>query len=95
MRHILLLEEAAEDLEQARRFYNDRQAGIGDRCVASLLADIASLDRLHGIHPRHHGCYRMLASRFPLGIYYQEVEPETRVVAVLDCGVVRVGSAAR
>jgi len=38
----------------------------------------------HGIHQRHWNCFRMLASRFPFGIYYVEAEQETRVVAVLD-----------
>jgi len=38
----------------------------------------------HGIHFRHFGCYRMLAHRFPFGIYYRETENETQVIAVLD-----------
>lgn len=84
MRRVLVLREAADDLEAARRFYEERQAGIGEYCVSSLLADIRSLALFHGIHRRQHGCFRLLASRFPFGIYYQEVELETRVVAVLD-----------
>ena len=71
-------------LAEAQRFYDEREAGVGDYCVASLLADIASLGLFHGIHRRHHGCFRLLASRFPFGIYYLEAENETRVVAVLD-----------
>jgi plasmid stabilization system protein ParE len=76
--------EAVEDLEEARRFYEEREAGIGEYYLASLLADIESLALFHGIHSRQHGCLRMLASRFPFGIYYVEAEHETRVVAVLD-----------
>jgi hypothetical protein len=57
---------------------------VGEYCVTSLQADIESLARYHGIHRRQYGCYRMLASRFPFGIYYLETEAETRVVAVLD-----------
>jgi len=37
-----------------------------------------------GFIQRHWKCFRMLASRFPFGIYYVEAEQETRVVAVLD-----------
>ena len=33
---------------------------------------------------RFFGCYRMLASRFPFGLYYQETSAEIRVVAILD-----------
>ena len=84
MRRVVVLAEAAEDLEAARRFYDAREAGIGDYCVTSLLVDIESLALYHGIHPKHHGCFRMLASRFPFGIYYLEAEHETRVVAALD-----------
>ena len=84
MRRVVLLTEAVEDLEQARRFYDDREAGVGAYCVTSLLADLESLALFHGIHRPQHGCLRMLAGRFPFGIYYLEAENETRVVAVLD-----------
>lgn len=84
MRRVVLLAEAAEDLEQARDFYNQQQAGVGEYCVSSLLADLESLTLYHGIHGRHHDCFRMLASRFPFGIYYLETAHETRVVAILD-----------
>ena len=49
-----------------------------------LLADIESLALYHGVHRRQYGCFRMLANRFPFGIYYVEAEHETQVVAVLD-----------
>jgi hypothetical protein len=84
MRRVAVLAEAAEDLEAAQRFYDAREAGVGDYCVTSLLADIESLAFHHGIHRQQYGCFRMLASRFPFGIYYLEAEHETRVVAVLD-----------
>ena len=70
MRHVLLVAEASEDLEAARDFYNQRERGIGDYCVDSLLTDIESLSLYHGIHRLQFGCHRMLASRFPFGIYY-------------------------
>jgi len=85
MRRVVVLAEAAEDLEEARKFYDARELGAGDYCVTSLLADIRSLTLYyHGIHFRQYGCYRMLAHRFPFGIYYAETPDETRVVAVLD-----------
>ena len=39
MRRVVVLAEAAEDLEEARRFYDAREPGVGDYCVTSLLAD--------------------------------------------------------
>ena len=84
MREVVVLADAAEDLEAARAFYEAREAGLGDYCVTSLLADIESLALFHGIHREQSGCLRMLASRFPFGIYYLEDERETRVLAVLD-----------
>jgi plasmid stabilization system protein ParE len=84
MRRVVVLAEAAEDLEAAQAFYNAQEAGVGEHCVNSLLNDIESLALYHGIHCQQHGCFRMLAHRFPFGIYYLEVQHETRVVAVLD-----------
>ena len=48
--------------------------GVGDYCVRSLIADMEKLTDYHGIHPKHFDCYRMLASRFPFGVYYQIIE---------------------
>lgn len=84
MRKVVVLAEAAGDLEAGRRFYDAQQAGIGDYFVTSLLADLGRLALFHGIHRQQYGCFRMLASRFPFGIYYLETEQETQVVAVLD-----------
>ena len=68
MRRVVVLAEAAEDLEEAREFYDARETGVGEYCVRSLISDIESLKRFHGIHRQQHGCFRMLASRFPFGI---------------------------
>ena len=84
MRTVVVLAEAAEDIEQARDFYDAQEPGIGDYCADSLLADIESLALYHGIHSRQFGLYRMLAHRFPFGIYYREAQSETQVLAVLD-----------
>jgi hypothetical protein len=83
---VIVLAQAAEDIEQARDFYDVQEPGIGDYCADSLVADIESLAVYHGIHSRHFGFYRALAHRFPFGIYYRETEtePETQVFAVLD-----------
>ena len=84
MRKVVVLAEAAEDIEQARDFYDAQEVGIGDYYADSLVADIESLALYHGIHSRHFGLFRMLADLFPFGIYDRETDIETQVIAVLD-----------
>lgn len=84
MRTVVVLEDAAEDIERAREFYDDIESGIGDYCADSLLADIERLTLLHGVHEKHLGFFRMLSDRFPFGIYYREAQDRTEVYAVLD-----------
>src|SRR6266545_3060854 len=55
MRRVVVLAEAAEDIEAARDFYDAQQPGIGDFCADSLVNDIASLALYHGIHLRQLG----------------------------------------
>jgi hypothetical protein len=84
LKQVVVLADVAEDLEAARDFYEAQEAGIGGYCVDSLLADIESLRLFSGIHPLHFQFHRMLASRFPFGIYYREQGDESQVFAVLD-----------
>jgi hypothetical protein len=81
---VVVVEDAAQDLESGRRFYDSREPGVGDYFVESLLSDLSSLSLYSGIHPIHFGYYRMLSKRFPFGIYY-EIESDTAYVyAILD-----------
>ncbi len=82
MKSVIVLSDAAVDLELGRDFYEGRENGIGDYFVDSLLSDIESLNLFHGIHVKEFGFYRMLASRFSFGIYYDELEAVVRVFAV-------------
>jgi hypothetical protein len=76
---VVILEDAAEDLESGRHFYESREPGIGDYFVESILSDLGSLVLYAGIHPVRFGFHRMLSKRFPFGIYY-EVEGQTAYV---------------
>jgi hypothetical protein len=81
---VVVLEDAAGDLEAGRCFYESREPGVGDYFLESLLSDLDSLILYAGIHSRHFGFHRMLSKRFPFGLYY-EVEGETAYVyAILD-----------
>lgn len=81
---VILLDEAVDDLEIGRRFYDDQEEGIGAYFVTSLLSDVASLHLYSGIHSLHFDFHRMLSKRFPFAVYYEVVSGQTRVVAVLD-----------
>ena len=84
MKRVVVLADAAEDIEAARDFYEAQDRGVGEYCVDSLLPDIESLGLFSGIDPIYFEFHRMLASRFPFGIYYREHGDETQVFAVLD-----------
>ena len=84
MKPVVVLAEAAEDIESARDFYEVQQVGVGAYFVDSLLSDIERLSQLSGVHPKHFDLHRMLASRFPFAIYYRESASQTQVFAVLD-----------
>ena len=84
MTEVVVLAEAAADIENARAFYDSQCPGIGDYCADCLVSDIESLVLFHGIHLKQFGFYRLLSDRFPFGIYYRETETRTEVFAVLD-----------
>jgi len=81
---IVILEDAAQDLEAGRRFYESRQSGIGDYFVESILSDLESLVLYAGIHRKHFGFYRVLSRRFPFGIYYEFQHETVFIYAILD-----------
>jgi len=65
---VVVLEDAAADLEAGRHFYESRETRVGDCFLESLLSDLDSLVLYAGIHSRHVGFHRMLSKRFPFGI---------------------------
>jgi hypothetical protein len=81
---IEILDDAEDDLQQGREFYNRLESGIGDYFVAALVADIDSLVLFSGIHPIDFGFHRALSKRFPFGIYYLVDGSIIRIYAVLD-----------
>jgi hypothetical protein len=81
---VVVLEDAAEDIESGRRFYESCEAGVGDYFVESILSDLESLVLYAGIHPTYFGFFRMLSDRFPFGIYYEVEGDLAYVYAILD-----------
>ena len=81
---VVILEDAAEDMESGRRFYESRESGIGDYFIESILSDLGSLILYAGIHTMHLGFHRILSRRFPFGIYYEMEGQSAYVYAILD-----------
>jgi len=81
---VVILEDAAEDLESGAQFYESCGTGVGDYFTESILSDLNSLLIFAGIHPTHFGFYRMLSKRFPFAIYYEVEDDVAYVYAILD-----------
>jgi len=81
---VVILEDAAEDMEAGRDFYESREPGVGDYFIDSILSDLDSLVLYAGIHALQFGFPRMLSKRFPFGIYYEVHRDTAYVYAILD-----------
>jgi hypothetical protein len=68
---VVILEDAAEDLESDARFYESCATGVGDYFLDSIRSDLDSLVLFAGVYPIYFGFHRMLSKRFPFGIYYE------------------------
>ena len=82
---IELLDEAEEDLIDGFAFYERQSRGLGEYFLDSVFADIEALRLYAGIHALFFGYHRLLAGRFPFGIYYKIQNGVIRVYAILDC----------
>ncbi len=76
MRPVVLLSEAAEDIETARDFYESIETGLGDYFADSIITDLESLSLFHGIHAKHFGFHRVLGGRFPFGVFIMRIRPK-------------------
>src|SRR6185503_20495846 len=82
--NVVILKDAAEDLESGAQFYESCATGVGDYFLDSILSDLDSLVLFGGVHPIHYGFHRMLSKRFPFGIYYEVEDEVVYVYAILD-----------
>jgi len=83
VKDVVVMKEVADDPNDGKAFYEQRESGIGEYFWDSLIADIESLVIYAGVHIREHGLYRMLSKRFPYAIYYEIVDETAYVIAVL------------
>jgi plasmid stabilization system protein ParE len=82
---VRIVDAAERDLEDGYRFYEQQSPGLGSYFLDSLYSDIDSLAYFEGIHPVFFGYHRLLSKRFPFAVYYEVLEEEVLVTAVLDC----------
>lgn len=82
---IRILSLAESDLLNGFRFYERQETGVGSYFLNALYSDIESLRLYAGVHRRLYGYHRLLAKRFPFGVYYDINDDEIRVWRVLDC----------
>jgi hypothetical protein len=83
IKDVVVFDEVAEDMNDAKAFYDKKDPRIGDYFWDSLLADMESLLVYGGVHCRVFGLYRLLARRFPYAVYYEVADDIAYVVAVL------------
>lgn len=83
-RNVVVLAEAANDIERGIDFYNAIEDGVGLYFRDSIIADLRRLGLYFGEHRIHLGYFRVLSARFPYAIYYRDKESVRQVVAVLD-----------
>ena len=81
---VLVLAEAASDIERGIDFYDAIEDGVGLYFRDSIIADIRRLGVYFGEHRIHLGYFRALSSRFPYAIYYRDMGGTRQVVAVLN-----------
>jgi len=84
MKKVVVLNDAAADIELGRDFYENLDPGAGDYFTESILSDLDKLSKISGVHPVIFGYHRMLAAKFPFAIYYRTNKKRTEVVVVLD-----------
>src|SRR5256885_14442309 len=81
-----ILDQAARDLVEGFRFYEEQGEGLGSYFLTNLYSDIDSLYLSAGIHSKPYKHYhRLLSRRFPFAIFYTVQEETVFVRAVLDC----------
>lgn len=80
---VISLKEVADDLNDGKGFYDQKEVGVGDYFWDSLIADIESLIIYAGIHSKKYGLHRMFARRFPYAIYYIIEDDIVHIIAVL------------
>ena len=82
---IKITDDAKFHIENAIKFYESQNSGLGRYFLDSISSDIESLQIYFGIHIKIKNYYRFLSKRFPYAVYYKYDEKNIYIYAVLDC----------
>ena len=74
VKDVFVLDEASDDLNKGKNFYDFQEIGIGECFWDCLISDIESLVIYAGIHKKKFGLHQMFSKRFPYTIYYEIAE---------------------
>jgi len=84
LNRISFLEEARDDLELGKDFYDEIESGLGDDFISSMLSEISLLKFRFGLHKEEFGLHRVVMKSFPFLTYYKAEGNNRKIVAILD-----------
>ena len=80
---LVLAPEAAQDIDEAYRWYEERRFGLGEEFLSCVDACIQAICRMPELHAKVHKDYRRaLVRRFPYAVFYEHVADTVTVYSV-------------
>lgn len=76
--------DAEYDIELAYCFYERQSRGLGYRFATEIYSEIEALGEDAGIHSKEYGHLCLICDRYPFGVFYEVVDNEAIVLAVVD-----------
>lgn len=75
--------DVQDEVDEAHRWYEQKQTGLGDDFLAALEEVYARLQKMPGIHPTiYKDVCQARPRRFPYGVYYRVHSDRVEVIAV-------------
>jgi toxin ParE1/3/4 len=84
MKPLVIDEEAAQELDEAIRYYETRSPGLGVDLAAKVSDAFLRIQRNPGFYPHHKQTriQKYLVRRFPYTVFYAEFDDHITIVAV-------------
>ena len=83
-RRVLFVAEAADELREARRWYNAQRQGLGREMAGEVARTLRAVVETPERYPWVEGNFRRaLVHRFPYGVFFRERDDVIVVVGVL------------
>ncbi len=88
---VYILEEAVDDLNEGRSFYDVQETGVGDYFWDCLIADIESLIIYAGVHRRKLGFIKCSLSVFPMPFTMKLLKKLPMLLPSYPCAEIQPG----